>query len=112
MRVKIRTYDHPLKRRTVEQVSRVRAGDANMFLSPLFCQAFSCVTETVVELYNTDGSAGAARGAGIGLGFYKDFSQAFEGLKSTRKIEPDRKLIPQYKTAYEHWLEVLERALS
>ncbi|MGB8226158.1 MAG: FGGY family carbohydrate kinase [Sedimentisphaerales bacterium] len=92
------------------KVSKVRAGDANMFLSPLFCEAFSCVTETVVELYNTDGSAGAARGAGIGLGFYKDFSQAFEGLKSTRKIEPDRKLVPQYKAAYEHWLGVLKRA--
>jgi xylulokinase len=92
------------------KVSKVRAGDANMFLSPLFCQAFSCVTETVVELYNTDGSAGAARGAGIGLGFYKDFSQAFEGLKSTRKIEPDKKLVPQYKAAYEHWLGVLTRA--
>ncbi|MGB8226156.1 MAG: hypothetical protein WCE45_04720 [Sedimentisphaerales bacterium] len=63
-----------------------------------------------MELYNTDGSAGAARGAGIGLGFYKDFSQAFEGLKSTRKIEPDRKLVPQYKTAYEYWLGVLKRA--
>ena len=83
-----------------------------MFLSPLFCQAFSCVTDTVVELYNTDGSAGAARGAGIGLGFYKDFSQAFEGLKSTRKIEPDKKLIPQYKATYEHWLSVLNRTLS
>jgi xylulokinase len=94
------------------KVSKVRAGDANMFLSPLFCEAFSCVTETVVELYNTDGSAGAARGAGIGLGFYKDFSQAFEGLKSTRKIEPDRKLVPQYKAAYEHWLGVLNRTLS
>jgi len=91
------------------KVSKVRAGDANMFLSPLFGQAFACVTDTVVELYNTDGSAGAARGAGIGLGFYKDFSQAFEGLKSTRKIEPDKKLSQQYKDAYENWLVQLNR---
>ncbi len=93
------------------KVSKVRAGDANMFLSPLFGQAFACVTDAVVELYNTDGSAGAARGAGIGLGFYKDFSEAFAGLKSTRKIEPDKKLAPQYKDAYEHWFGVLNRTI-
>lgn len=93
------------------QAKKIRAGNANMFLSPLFGQAFSCVTESVVELYNTDGSAGAARGAGIGLGFYKDFSKAFEGLKSTRKIEPDKKLVPLYKAAYQNWLTVLKKSL-
>ncbi|MFA5292671.1 MAG: FGGY family carbohydrate kinase [Phycisphaerae bacterium] len=91
------------------KVSKVRAGDANMFLSPLFGKAFACVTDAVVELYNTDGSAGAARGAGIGLGFYKDFSQAFAGLKSTRTIEPDKKLSQQYKEAYENWLDAMKK---
>jgi xylulokinase len=94
------------------KVNKVRAGDANMFLSPLFSKAFACVTDAVVELYNTDGSAGAARGAGIGFGFYKDFSQAFEGLKSTRTIEPDKKLSQQYKEVYEHWLSALNRAVG
>lgn len=94
------------------KVSKVRAPDANMFLSPLFGEAFACVTGAAVELYNTDGSAGAARGAGIGLGFYKDFSQAFEGLKSTRTIEPDKKLSRQYKEAYEHWLGALNCAID
>ena len=92
------------------KAKKVRAGNANMFLSPLFGQAFSCVTESVVELYNTDGSAGAARGAGIGLGFYKDCSKAFEGLKSTKKIEPDKKLVPLYKAAYQNWLNALKKA--
>jgi len=91
------------------KVNKVRAGDANMFLSSLFGKAFACVTNAVVELYNTDGSAGAARGAGIGLGFYKDFSQAFDGLKSTRTIEPDEKLGALYKEAYANWLEALKK---
>ncbi len=90
---------------------KVRAGNANMFLSSLFGKAFACVSESVVELYNTDGSAGAARGAGIGLGFYKDFSNAFEGLKSTKKIEPDKKLVAEYKAAYQNWLSVLKKSL-
>ncbi|OQA91372.1 MAG: Xylulose kinase [Elusimicrobia bacterium ADurb.Bin231] len=91
------------------KVSKVRACDANMFLSPLFGQAFACVTNAVVELYNTDGSAGAARGAGVGLGFYKDFSEAFAGLKSTRTIEPNEKICPQYKAAYDNWLEAMKK---
>jgi xylulokinase len=94
------------------KVNKVRAGDANMFLSPLFGQAFACVTNAVVELYNTDGSAGAARGAGIGLGFYKDFSQAFEGLKSTRTIEPDEKICGQYRDAYGKWFEALKKVTA
>jgi len=103
-------YGLEIMRKVGVKAKKIRAGNANMFLSPLFGQAFSCITETVVELYNTDGSAGAARGAGIGIGVYKNFSKAFEGLKSTRKIEPDKKLVPQYKAAYEHWLKVLNRA--
>jgi xylulokinase len=91
------------------KVSKVRAGDANMFLSPLFGKAFACVTNAVVELYNTDGSAGAARGAALGIGFYKNFSQAFEGLKSTRTIEPDEKICQQYRDAYANWLEALKK---
>jgi xylulokinase len=105
-------YGLEIMRNVGVKAKTVRAGNANMFLSPLFGQAFSCVTESVVELYNTDGSAGAARGAGIGAGVYKNFSKAFEGLKSTRKIEPNKKLVGQYKAAYEHWLEVLNSALN
>ena len=50
------------------------------------------------------------RNVGIGLGFYKDFSQAFERLKSTRVIEPDKKLSPQYKEAYENWFGALKKS--
>ncbi len=103
-------YGLEIMRKVGVKAKKVRAGNANMFISPLFCQAFSCVTQTVVELYNTDGSAGAARGAGIGAGVYKNFSKAFEGLKSTKRIEPNKKLVGQYKAAYQNWLEVLNRA--
>jgi len=94
------------------EVKTVRAGEANMFLSPLFTSAFATVTETVVELYNTDGSQGAARGAGIGAGIYKDFKQAFEGLKKTKTIAPDDKVKTQYKDAYAKWTAVLQRQLK
>ncbi len=92
-------------------VRTVRAGDTNMFLSPLFREVFAAVTDAVVELYNTDGSQGAARGAGIGAGIYKKPEDAFVGLKTTEVIEPREELTAAYNDAYERWLGILERHL-
>lgn len=93
------------------QVSKVRAGNANMFLSDLFGETFASVTETTLELYNTDGSQGAARGAGIGAGYYKNTSEAFIGLKTTRIIEPGVESIEAYRDAYGKWRDVLDTHL-
>jgi len=94
------------------EVKTVRAGDANMFLSPLFGEAFATVTESVVELYNTDGSQGAARGAGIGADIYKKMQDAFVGLEPIKTIEPNEKLKPVYREAYEKWEGVLKCELE
>ena len=92
-------------------ISRVKAGRANMFLSPLFGEAFANATGTAVELYNTDGSVGAARGAGIGVGLYQNTMEAFENLQQLDIIEPDSTLQPQYEDAYDRWLTALNRQL-
>ena len=93
------------------ELTTVKAGNANMFLSPLFAEAFATVTQASVELYNTDGSQGAARGAGIGAGIYKGADDAFTGLEPVRTIEPNEKLAPAYKQAYETWKNVLKQQL-
>jgi xylulokinase len=67
----------------------IKAGRANMFLSPIFTQTLSNVTGATIELYNTDGAAGAARGAGIGAGIYASFREAFASLEKLSVIEPD-----------------------
>ena len=94
------------------KLKTVKAGYANMFLSPLFAEAFATVTKTTVELYNTDGSQGAARGAGIGAGIYKGQEGAFIGLAPIKTIGPNKKLAAAYQQAYERWEEVLKRQLS
>jgi xylulokinase len=66
---------------------KIRAGKANMFLSPLFAEAFATVTGAVVELYDTDGSLGAARGAGLACGYYKEPQQAYVGFEKIDQIE-------------------------
>jgi xylulokinase len=91
------------------RLTTVRAGNANMFLSPLFAEAFATVTQATVELYNTDGSQGAARGAGIGAGIYKGTEDAFVGLQPVKTIEPNAKLAQAYQEVYKRWENVLLR---
>ncbi len=93
------------------KLKTVKAGNANMFLSPLFAEAFATLTGATVELYNTDGSQGAARGAGIGAGLYKGPQDAFVGLEPVRTVEPNKTLKKAYQAAYERWETVLNQRL-
>lgn len=93
-------------------ITTVKAGNANMFLSPVFREAFANTTGAVVELYDTDGSVGAARGAGVGAGIYSNFKEAFAVLKKIETVEPDSKLQSTYAQAYEHWYEALQHHLK
>ena len=89
------------------ELKTIRAGHANMFLSPLFSEAFANIASVTVELYNTDGAQGAARGAGIGAGVYNNYGEAFRSLKSIKTIEPSPTLFGAYEDAYENWLKNL-----
>ena len=82
-------------------VNKIHAGHANMFLSPIFRETLAGVTGAVIDLYDTDGSVGAAKGAGIGAGIYKDNSEAFATLEKLAVIEPARQ--DEYAQAYELW---------
>ena len=86
----------------------IRAGAANMFLSPVFREALSCVTKTEIHLYNTDGSVGAARGAGIGSGYYASSREAFAGLKTVGVTTPDIEKEALYQDAYSRWEQYLK----
>ena len=82
-------------------VNKIHAGHANMFLSPIFRDTLAGVTGAVIELYDTDGSVGAAKGAGIGAGIYKDNNEAFATLEKLAVIEPSD--TQAYADAYEIW---------
>ena len=76
-----------------------------MFLSPVFREAFVNATGVPVELYNSDGSVGAALGAGIGAGIFSDRKAAFAGLKPLEWIAPTKSA--QYEELYSRWREKL-----
>ncbi len=92
-------------------LKNIRAGEANMFLSPVFRETFANVSGATVELYNTDGAQGAARAAGFGLGYYKTREEAFVGLSALRTIEPDASLVQATREAYGNWKATLEKSL-
>ena len=88
-------------------IRKIHAGKANMFLSPLFRDTLAGVSGATIELYETDGSVGAAKGAGMGCGIYKDNNEAFSTLKRLAVIEPNEQLRPEYLSAYAKWKEQL-----
>ena len=92
-------------------IQKIHAGKANMFLSPLFRDTLAGVSGATIELYDTDGSVGAAKGAGIGAGIYKDSTEAFSTLAKLEVIEPDMQNVAAYKQAYAKWKETLEKQL-
>jgi len=94
------------------RVEKARAGRANMFLSPLFGEVFAAVTGAAVELYDTDGAQGAARGAGLGAGVYKDTGESYVGLRELKLIEPDRDAVGIYEEAYSRWRGILRDRLE
>ena len=77
-------------------IHKIHAGKANMFLSELFRNTLAGVSGATIELYETDGSVGAAKGAGMGCGIYKDHDEAFATLKKLAVIEPDEKRRAEY----------------
>ncbi|MBO4486706.1 MAG: carbohydrate kinase, partial [Prevotella sp.] len=90
-------------------ITNIHAGHANMFLSPLFREALACVSNATIDLYNTDGAAGAAKGAGIGAGIYANNDEAFATLEHVSTIEPDTQKQQAYFEAYERWQNCLSK---
>lgn len=105
-------YGLDIMRQMGLQVQKVRAGYANMFLSPLFREAFANTTGATIELYNTDGAQGAARAAGLGAGIYASFAESFQGMEPMEEVVPQSTLQQQYMAAYQQWLSNLQQLLQ
>ena len=87
------------------KVDKIHAGMANMFQSPIFRETLAGVSGATIELYNTDGSVGAAKGAGMGAGIYKNAREAFSTLERLDVVFPKRQ--EEYRAAYEQWKSYL-----
>jgi xylulokinase len=104
-------YGLDIMRENGMQPSVIRAGRANMFLSPVFVEAFVNVTGVPVEMYESDGSVGAALGAGIGAGVFSGGKEAFAGRKALEVVEPSAGVVAEYEPLYQQWKEILNHHL-
>ena len=93
-------------------ITNIHAAYANMFLSPMFCRTLASVTGATIDLYETDGGVGAAKGAGIGAGIYKDSNEAFSTLKHISIIAPDETNKDAYLNAYNVWMSRLSKVIG
>jgi xylulokinase len=89
------------------RLDTIKAGRANMFLSPLFRDTLAGTTGATIELYDTDGAVGAAKGAGIGAGVYASADEAFSTLAKLAVIEPQAAHVSEYKEAYARWKSLI-----
>lgn len=93
-------------------IHKIHAGKANMFLSEIFRNTLAGVSGATIELYETDGSVGAAKGAGIGCGIYRDHDEAFATLKKLAVIEPNESNRNEYLEAYARWKNTLAQIVG
>ena len=93
------------------QIENIHAGRANMFLSDIFRQTLASTSGATIQLLETDGSVGAAKGAGMGCGLYKDHDEAFASLKRLAVVEPDLANRNAYLEAYNRWKAEMQKDL-
>lgn len=94
------------------EIKEIHAGKANMFLSPIFRDTLATISGATIHLFDTDGSVGAARGAGLGANIYANEDEAFASLKQLATIEPRRDYMAPLKEAYEQWKQILKQQLN
>ena len=103
------TYGFRIMKDMGMDLTTVKAGHANMFLSPIFRETFVQMNQVNLELYDTDGAQGAARGAGIGSGIFASEEEAFHGLALLQTLAPDPAKADQYEEVYQTWSARLEQ---
>lgn len=90
----------------------IRAGQANLFLSAIFRTTLATLCDAKIELYNTDGALGAARGAALGAGIYQNREEAFSTLKIVDTTLPDAAMKEVLEQRYAQWKKQLISSLD
>ncbi|SMP74099.1 xylulokinase [Neorhodopirellula lusitana] len=102
-------YGMEVMQETGIEIKKIHAGYANMFLSKVFSETLAGISGATIELCDTDGSLGAARGAGYGAGVYGSLEEAFQSLQKRMVIEPGE---GEYQAAYDAWKKHLHQAMN
>eukprot|EP01132_Coremiostelium_polycephalum_P000703 gene703-871_t len=105
-------YGMEIMREMGMELKVIKASSGNMFKSKVFLETLSNVSGIKIELYNTDGSAGAARGAGLGCGVFKNVQDAFQSLEKIIEVEPNQVDAIKCRESYTEWKKLLLKMTS
>jgi xylulokinase len=90
----------------------IRAGRANLFQSSVFRQVLADLTGTSIQLVDTDGALGAARGAAVGAGLIASPREATRAIPVLAEIHPDPRTSARAAEGYEQWSSGLRAYLD
>jgi xylulokinase len=90
----------------------LRAGKANLFLSPVFRQMLADLSGATIQLVDTDGALGAARGAACGAGLIPSLQDAVRSIPVLTEIHPDSRATARAAETYEQWSHGLKPYLA
>ncbi len=90
----------------------LRVGNDNLFQSKIFSQLLSSLSGITIEIRNATGAVGAALGAGLGSGYYKNPDEALSSQEVIQTIEPDQNLLFTYQEPYQKWKSELLKKLN
>ncbi|MDX1912803.1 MAG: FGGY family carbohydrate kinase [Saprospiraceae bacterium] len=91
-------------------ISKMRVGGGNLFESAIFSSTISTLLNIEIEIYDTNGAAGAARAAGVAVGLYTNPEEAAGCLLNVlQKQEPQSADSPALEAAYVRWCNYLNK---
>lgn len=89
-------------------VSVMRVGNDNLFLSAIFSNTIAQLLGCRIEMLRTTGAAGAAIASGVGIGLYPDVREGLGALEHVHTYEPQDQS-NACRDAYEHWSAYLDK---
>ena len=93
------------------KIDVIKVGNDNLFQSEIFSSTISNILECEIEMYDTTGAVGAAKGAGVGCAFYQSFDAAFQ-KENPVKVYGYGNNKAEYVAGYQKWKTALEKNSS
>ena len=103
------TYGIELLRDFGVDIETVRVGNANLFLSKVFRETFVNSSNIKLQLFDTNGAEGAARGAALGSKFFDNEKDAFNSLEMISETTPDIYKKDKLLKEYHNWKKFLNK---
>ncbi len=86
----------------------LKVGSGNLFESAIFSNTLATLTNTHIQMMDTNGAAGAARAAGVATGQFASLPEAMKTQQIVREFHPFAHK-EAYQNAYNAWLQQLSR---